>query len=117
MRVDVVLTKISFCLLSDSRVQSYLLASLESSQHKTPPPLPGGLLPVSKELKELTVRFSRLVNFNKLVCSPFYQKILNKILTREGGPWTSFSYISAWKFTYAYILYCWVHLDNEVTVV
>ncbi|XP_075898760.1 T-complex protein 11-like protein 1 [Nelusetta ayraudi] len=67
--------------LMDSRVQSYFLATLESSQHKTPPPLPGGLLPVSKELKELAVRFSRLVNYNKLVFSPFYQKILQKVLT------------------------------------
>ncbi|XP_030587766.1 T-complex protein 11-like protein 1 [Archocentrus centrarchus] len=68
-------------MLMETRVHSYLLASLESSQHKTPPPLPGGLVPVSKELKELTVRFSRLVNFNKLVFSPFYQKTLQKILT------------------------------------
>uniref|UniRef100_UPI0037E7FD3B T-complex protein 11-like protein 1 isoform X1 n=1 Tax=Semicossyphus pulcher TaxID=241346 RepID=UPI0037E7FD3B len=66
--------------LIDLRVQSYLLASIESSQHKTPLPLPGGLAPVSRELKELAVRFSRLVNFNKLVFSPFYQKILHKIL-------------------------------------
>ncbi|XP_077372529.1 T-complex protein 11-like protein 1 [Festucalex cinctus] len=64
--------------LMDSRVQSYLLATLESSQHKTPPPMPGGLAPISKELKELAVRFSCLVNFNKLVFSPFYQKILHK---------------------------------------
>ncbi|XP_041854096.1 T-complex protein 11-like protein 1 [Melanotaenia boesemani] len=74
--------------LMDSRVQSYLLAALESSQHKTPPPLPGGLTPVSRELKELTVRFSRLVNFNKLVFSPFYQKILQKILTSGESPST-----------------------------
>nr|XP_020460100.1 T-complex protein 11-like protein 1 [Monopterus albus] len=67
--------------LMDSRVQAYLLACLESSQHRTPPPLPGGLAPVSRELKELAVRFSRLVNFNKLVFSPFYQKILQKIVT------------------------------------
>lgn len=73
-------------LLSDSRVQSYLLASLESSQHKTPPALPGGLAPVGRELKELAVRFSRLVNFNKLVFSPFYQKILNKILAGGESP-------------------------------
>lgn len=72
--------------LMDSRVQSYLLASLESSQHKTPPPLPGGLAPVSRELTELTVRFSRLVTFNKLVFSPFYQKILHKILTGGESP-------------------------------
>lgn len=67
--------------LMDSRVYSYLLASLESTLHKTPPPLPGGLAPVSRELNELAVRFSRLVNFNKLVFSPFYQRILQKILT------------------------------------
>ncbi|KAM7003153.1 T-complex protein 11-like protein 1 [Tautogolabrus adspersus] len=66
--------------LIDSRVQNYILASLESSQHEIPS-LPGGLTPVSRELKELAVRFSRLVNFNKLVFSPFYQKILHKILT------------------------------------
>uniref|UniRef100_A0A7N8XT96 T-complex 11, testis-specific-like 1 n=1 Tax=Mastacembelus armatus TaxID=205130 RepID=A0A7N8XT96_9TELE len=67
--------------LMDARVQTYLLAYLESSQHKTPPPLPGGLAPVSTELKDLAVRFSYLVNFNKLVFSPFYQKILQKIVT------------------------------------
>lgn len=74
--------------LMDSRVQSYLLAALESSQHKTPPPLPGGLAPVSRELKELAVRFGRLVNFNKLVFSPFYQKILQDIVTSEESPST-----------------------------
>ncbi|PWA24786.1 hypothetical protein CCH79_00010115 [Gambusia affinis] len=68
-------------LASQSRIQSYLLAALESSQHKTPPPLPGGLAPVSRELKELSIRFSRLVNYNKLVFSPFYQKILQNMLT------------------------------------
>lgn len=68
--------------LVESRVQSYLLASLESSHHQTPPSLPGGLAPVSKELKELAVHFSRIVNFNKLVFSPFYQNILQKILQK-----------------------------------
>uniref|UniRef100_A0A3Q2DK38 T-complex 11, testis-specific-like 1 n=1 Tax=Cyprinodon variegatus TaxID=28743 RepID=A0A3Q2DK38_CYPVA len=72
--------------LMDSRIQSYLLAALESSQHKTPPPLPGGLAPVSRELGELSVRFSRLVNYNKLVFSPFYQKILQNAPTPEEGP-------------------------------
>ncbi|XP_068459705.1 T-complex protein 11-like protein 1 [Clinocottus analis] len=72
--------------LMESRVQNYLLTSLESSQHKTPPPLPGGLAPVGKEVKELAVRFSRLINFNKLVFSPFYQKILQKLLTAGGSP-------------------------------
>ncbi|XP_054632835.1 T-complex protein 11-like protein 1 isoform X2 [Dunckerocampus dactyliophorus] len=64
----------------DSRVQNYLLAFLESSQHKNSPPLPGGLAPVNKELRELAIRFSHLINFNKLVFSPFYQKILHKCL-------------------------------------
>ncbi|XP_062246134.1 T-complex protein 11-like protein 1 [Platichthys flesus] len=67
--------------LMESRVQTYLLASLESTQQKTPVHLPGGLAPVSKEMKELAVQFSCLVNFNKLVFSPFYQKILANILT------------------------------------
>ncbi|XP_077566694.1 T-complex protein 11-like protein 1 [Stigmatopora nigra] len=69
--------------LMGSRVQGYLLAALESSQHRTPPPLPGGLAPVSKELTELCARFSLLVNFNKLVFSPFYQKILHKCFSSE----------------------------------
>ncbi|KAK2841851.1 hypothetical protein Q5P01_012051 [Channa striata] len=72
--------------LMDSRVQAYLLASLESSQHNTAPPLPGGLAPVSRELKELAVRFSRLINFNKLVFSPFYQRILQKLVTSGESP-------------------------------
>uniref|UniRef100_A0A8B9KRT0 T-complex 11, testis-specific-like 1 n=2 Tax=Astyanax mexicanus TaxID=7994 RepID=A0A8B9KRT0_ASTMX len=66
--------------LIDSRIQAYLLCFLESSQHKTPPTIPGGLAPVSKELEELGVKLSRLVNFNKLVYSPFYQKILQDII-------------------------------------
>ncbi|XP_054475519.1 T-complex protein 11-like protein 1 [Anoplopoma fimbria] len=75
--------------LMESRIQNYLLASLESSQHKTPPTLPGGLAPVSKEVKELAVRFSRLINFNKLVFSPFYTKILQKLLMTFVGGSTS----------------------------
>ncbi|KAG7247302.1 hypothetical protein CRUP_021917, partial [Coryphaenoides rupestris] len=67
--------------LMESRINSYMLASLESTQPKTPPPLPGGLAPVGKELRELAVRFSRLVNFNKLVFSPFYQKLLQSVLS------------------------------------
>lgn len=69
--------------LVEYRVQSYLLASLESNHHQSQPSLPGGLAPVSRELKELAVHFSRLVNFNKLVFSPFYQKILQKILQKN----------------------------------
>ncbi|KAK0132586.1 T-complex protein 11-like protein 1 [Merluccius polli] len=72
--------------LMESRIQSYMLASLESTQPKTPPLLPGGLAPVGKELRELAVRFSRLVNFNKLVFSPFYQKLLQGALAPALNP-------------------------------
>ncbi|XP_062317790.1 T-complex protein 11-like protein 1 isoform X1 [Osmerus eperlanus] len=64
----------------DSRIQTYLLGVLESSVHKSAPSLPGGLAPISKELEELAVKFGRLVNLNKLVFSPFYQQIFQKIL-------------------------------------
>ncbi|CAL8358492.1 unnamed protein product [Lota lota] len=70
----------------ESRIQNFMLASLESTQPKTPPPLPGGLAPVGKELRELAVRFSRLVNFNKLVFSPFYQKLLQSALMPAEHP-------------------------------
>ncbi|CAN9498645.1 unnamed protein product [Ophioblennius macclurei] len=71
--------------LMDSRVQNFLLGSLETTT-RAPPPLPGGLSPVGRELQEVAVRFSRLVNFNKLVFSPFYQKILQKVLRPQEGP-------------------------------
>uniref|UniRef100_A0AAV2L372 non-specific serine/threonine protein kinase n=1 Tax=Knipowitschia caucasica TaxID=637954 RepID=A0AAV2L372_KNICA len=44
--------------LIESRVHSYLLTSLESTQQPTQSALPGGLAPVGKELRELAVRFS-----------------------------------------------------------
>ncbi|CDQ76710.1 unnamed protein product [Oncorhynchus mykiss] len=68
--------------LIGSRIQTYLLAFLESS-HRSAPTLPGGLAPVSKELEEIAMKFGRLVHFNKLVYSPFYQKILQEIV-QEG---------------------------------
>ncbi|KAJ8002797.1 hypothetical protein DPEC_G00162700 [Dallia pectoralis] len=65
--------------LVDSRIKTYLLTFLESN-HRSASSLPGGLAPVHKELEEIAMKFSRLVNFNKLVYSPFYQKILQKIV-------------------------------------
>ncbi|KAI2648437.1 T-complex protein 11-like protein 1 [Labeo rohita] len=64
----------------DSRIQTYLLGFLESSAHWSAPALPGGLIPISKELEEIAVKLGRLVTFNKLVYSPFYHKILQDIL-------------------------------------
>lgn len=72
----------TFFPYSGSRIQTYLLAFLESS-HRSAPTLPGGLAPVSKELEEIAMKFGRLVHFNKLVYSPFYQKILQEIV-QEG---------------------------------
>ncbi|XP_051740684.1 T-complex protein 11-like protein 1 [Ctenopharyngodon idella] len=69
----------------DSRIQMYLLGFLESSSHRSAPALPGGLTPISKELEEIAVKLERLVTFNKLVYSPFYQKILQEILKQGEG--------------------------------
>ncbi|KAG1938151.1 T-complex protein 11-like protein 1 [Pimephales promelas] len=69
----------------DSRIQAYLLGFLESSAHRSAPALPGGLTPISKELEEIAVKLERLVTFNKLVYSPFYQKILQDILKQREG--------------------------------
>ncbi|XP_026880804.2 T-complex protein 11-like protein 1 isoform X2 [Electrophorus electricus] len=71
--------------LIDSRIQAYLLGFLESSPHKSNPALPGGLAPIGKELEEIGVRLSHLVNFNKLVYAPFYQKLLQDILQPGGS--------------------------------
>lgn len=66
----------------DSRIHTYLLGFLESSTNKSAPVLPGGLGPISKELEEIGVKLRRLVTFNKLVYSPFYQKILQEVLAQ-----------------------------------
>ncbi|XP_063052892.1 T-complex protein 11-like protein 1 [Engraulis encrasicolus] len=74
--------------LIDSRIQTYLMAFLEYSPHRSPVAMPGGLAPISKELEDLAVRLGRLVNFNKLVYSPFYQDLLQDILGDEGSTTT-----------------------------
>ncbi|KAG5839984.1 hypothetical protein ANANG_G00211300 [Anguilla anguilla] len=70
--------------LIDSRIQTYLLGFLESGQRGCPAALPGGLAPVQKELEEVAIKFSRLVNYNKLVFAPHYQKILQEVLRGRG---------------------------------
>ncbi|TRY98467.1 hypothetical protein DNTS_020558, partial [Danionella cerebrum] len=64
----------------DSRIQSFLLDFLESSSHRSIPAPPGGLTPIHKELQEIAVKLGRVVTFNKLVYSPFYQKILQDVV-------------------------------------
>ncbi|KAJ8416257.1 hypothetical protein AAFF_G00382790 [Aldrovandia affinis] len=70
--------------LIDSRIQTFLLGFLESSQRRCAATLPGGLAPIQKELEEIAIKFGRLVNYNKLVFAPHYQRILQDVL-REGG--------------------------------
>ncbi|KAJ8248946.1 hypothetical protein GJAV_G00229500 [Gymnothorax javanicus] len=72
--------------LIDSRVQTYLLGFLESSQRESPTALPGGLAPIQKELEEVAIKFSRLINYNKLVFAPYYQRILQDIIKGEESP-------------------------------
>ncbi|XP_025784490.1 T-complex protein 11-like protein 1 [Puma concolor] len=66
----------------DSRILIFLESYLASGHQKPLPTVPGGLGPVQKELEEVAVKFVRLVNYNKMVFSPYYDAILSKILVR-----------------------------------
>ncbi|KAM9080380.1 T-complex protein 11-like protein 1 isoform 1-T4 [Megaptera novaeangliae] len=66
----------------DSRVLTFLETYLVSSHQKPLPTAPGGLGPVQTELEEVAIKFVRLVNYNKMVFSPYYDAILSKILVR-----------------------------------
>uniref|UniRef100_A0A8C9V9B1 T-complex 11, testis-specific-like 1 n=1 Tax=Scleropages formosus TaxID=113540 RepID=A0A8C9V9B1_SCLFO len=65
--------------LIDSRIQNFLLGFLESGPQKCTPVLPSGLAPIQRELEVIAVKLSRLVNYNKLVFAPYYQKMLQDI--------------------------------------
>uniref|UniRef100_A0A8C4MY82 T-complex 11 like 1 n=1 Tax=Equus asinus asinus TaxID=83772 RepID=A0A8C4MY82_EQUAS len=64
----------------DARILTFLETCLASGHQKPLPTVPGGLGPVHKELEELAVKFVRLVNYNKMVFSPYYDATLRKIL-------------------------------------
>ncbi|KPP79170.1 T-complex protein 11-like protein 1-like [Scleropages formosus] len=72
--------------LIDSRIQNFLLGFLESGPQKCTPVLPSGLAPIQRELEVIAVKLSRLVNYNKLVFAPYYQKMLQDIPGGEGWP-------------------------------
>ncbi|XP_062823830.1 T-complex protein 11-like protein 1 isoform X1 [Anolis carolinensis] len=76
----------SVCKLIDSRIQAYLESYLASGHQKSLPAVPGGLSSVQKELEEIAVKYVRLVNYNKMVFSPYYDVVLNKILNKEESP-------------------------------
>lgn len=69
--------------IMDSRILTFLETYLASGHQKPLPTVPGGLGPVQTELEEVAVKFMRLVNYNKMVFSPYYDAILSKILVRS----------------------------------
>ncbi|KAM9301897.1 T-complex protein 11-like protein 1 [Gastrophryne carolinensis] len=71
--------------LIDSRVRSFLLSYLSAANQRAVPVLPGGLGPIQKELEELAVKYVRLVNYNKMVFSPYYDSVLSKVLNNPAG--------------------------------
>ncbi|XP_078405589.1 T-complex protein 11-like protein 1 isoform X1 [Cetorhinus maximus] len=70
--------------LIDVRIQTFLKMHLTSSNPKSVA-VPGGLGPVRSELEEITIKFLHLVNYNKLVFSPYYDTILTKVLKKNGS--------------------------------
>lgn len=68
--------------IMDSRILTFLETYLASGHQKPLPTVPGGLGPVQTELEEVAVKFVRLVNYNKMVFSPYYDAILSKTLVR-----------------------------------
>lgn len=70
-------------IFPDSRIQKFLENYLASSHQKSLPAIPGGLGPIQRELEEIAVKYVRLVNYNKMVFSPYYDAVLAKILTKE----------------------------------
>ncbi|XP_010008381.1 PREDICTED: T-complex protein 11-like protein 1 [Nestor notabilis] len=73
----------TICKLIDSRIQKFLESYLTSSHQKSLPAVPGGLGPIQRELEEIAIKYVRLVNYNKMVFSPYYDAVLSKILTKE----------------------------------
>ncbi|XP_036284303.1 T-complex protein 11-like protein 1 isoform X1 [Pipistrellus kuhlii] len=69
--------------IMDCRILTFLETYLASGHEKALPTIPGGLGPVHKELEEVAIKFVRLVNYNKMVFSPYYDAVLSKILVRS----------------------------------
>ncbi|XP_060118101.1 T-complex protein 11-like protein 1 [Heteronotia binoei] len=70
----------SICKLIDSRSQMFLENYLAFGYQKS---IPGGLGPIQRELEEIAVKYIRLVNYNKMVFSPYYDAVLSNILSKE----------------------------------
>lgn len=61
----------------------FLESYLASGYQKSVPAIPGGLGPIQRELEEIAVKYVRLVNYNKMVFSPYYDAVLSNILNKE----------------------------------
>nr|XP_033793471.1 uncharacterized protein LOC117357209 [Geotrypetes seraphini] len=72
-----------FHKLIDSQIQTFLKNYLASSYQKSVPEPPGGLGAVQKELEDIAVKYVRLVNYNKMVYSPYHDAILGNVLKKE----------------------------------
>uniref|UniRef100_A0A452H042 T-complex 11 like 1 n=1 Tax=Gopherus agassizii TaxID=38772 RepID=A0A452H042_9SAUR len=72
----------TICKLIDSRIQAFLESYLTSGHQKSFPAIPGGLGPIQREMEEIAVKYVRLVNYNKMVFSPYYDVILSKLLDK-----------------------------------
>uniref|UniRef100_A0A8C5QSK3 T-complex 11 like 1 n=1 Tax=Leptobrachium leishanense TaxID=445787 RepID=A0A8C5QSK3_9ANUR len=68
--------------LIESRIRMFLSSYLSASNQKSLPVIPGGLGPIQHEAETLAVRYGRLVNYNKMVFSPYYDSVLGKILDK-----------------------------------
>ncbi|XP_053305259.1 T-complex protein 11-like protein 1 isoform X2 [Spea bombifrons] len=68
--------------LIESRVHMFLLSYLFATNQRPLPVIPGGLGPLHEELERTAVKFARLVNYNKMVFSPYYDSILGVILNK-----------------------------------
>ncbi|XP_015265213.1 PREDICTED: T-complex protein 11-like protein 1 [Gekko japonicus] len=73
----------SICKLIESRIQMFLESYLASGYQKSIPAIPGGLGAIQRELEEIAVKYIRLVNYNKMVFSPYYDAVLSSILNKE----------------------------------
>ncbi|XP_063145583.1 T-complex protein 11-like protein 1 isoform X2 [Candoia aspera] len=71
------------CKLIDSRIQLFLENYLACGHQKSLPPVPGGLGPIQRELEDIAIKYIRLVDYNKMVFTPYYDAILSKILNKE----------------------------------
>ena len=68
-----------FALLSDKRVNDFVLLSITSPM-KSPVKIPAGLSAMEKELSEICGRFLRLIAHNRAVFGLYYAEIIGSLV-------------------------------------